>query len=266
MMNHSIGELKAMARKMLLVSRYSVPMLAMIIASMIPSFIQYVFAKLCGNRDQVLMQNVIYYCAYLIILLIEILLTSGVLRIHLRIGRGEPVVVSDMFWVLKNRPDRFLASGFLLILMEVLPLAPGMIMLSYDAILWDEERSVSHILLLIALLIVGAIIAIYLSLCYAFTLTLLADDVNTNVIEAFRISRQMMRGQKGRYFLMELSFLGWVLLAVLSLGIGMFWISPYMTQTATNFYLDCRREFDVAVSFSSRNDQTFYSDFNSGSF
>ncbi|MDD6037219.1 MAG: DUF975 family protein [bacterium] len=265
-MNHSIGELKAMARKMLLVSRYPVPMLSMLIASMIPSFILYVFTNLCINRDQVIMQNIIYYCAYMIILLIEVLLTSGVLHIHLRIGRGEPVAVKDMFWVLKNRPDRFLACGFLLTLMEALPLAPGIIMLNYDAILLDEEPAMSHIILLLALIIVGTVIAIYFILCYAFTLTLLADDVNINVIEAFRMSRHMMRGQKGRYFLMELSFIGWALLGILSLGIGMLWIYPYMTQTATNFYLDCRREFDVTVSFSSRNDQTFYSDFNSNSF
>ena len=45
-----------------------------------------------------------------------------------------------------------------------------------------------------------------------------------------------------RYFLLELSFIGWSLLGLLTLGIGLLWILPYITQTNTQFYLDLTQQ------------------------
>ncbi|MDO7206189.1 DUF975 family protein [Paraclostridium bifermentans] len=47
----------------------------------------------------------------------------------------------------------------------------------------------------------------------------------------------MMKGHKFDYFVLELSFIGWSILCVLSLGIGFLWLVPYFEITLTNFYL-----------------------------
>ncbi|KRK81633.1 putative integral membrane protein [Companilactobacillus bobalius DSM 19674] len=51
-------------------------------------------------------------------------------------------------------------------------------------------------------------------------------------------SRRLMVGNKGRYFVMQLSFLGWWILGSITLGIGFIWIYPYYKLTMANFYRD----------------------------
>ncbi|MCZ8518379.1 MULTISPECIES: DUF975 family protein [Paenibacillus] len=59
-------------------------------------------------------------------------------------------------------------------------------------------------------------------------------------MEALSRSKEMMKGHKWRYFVLGLSFLGWVLLAVLTAGIGFLWLGPYMSVTNANFYTNLK--------------------------
>lgn len=54
--------------------------------------------------------------------------------------------------------------------------------------------------------------------------------------EAITNSRQLMNGHKWEYFLLNLTFTGWVILGCLSLGIGFLWISPYIQVTKAKYY------------------------------
>lgn len=47
---------------------------------------------------------------------------------------------------------------------------------------------------------------------------------------------RMTKGYKWKIFVMQLSFLGWGLLCILSLYIGYLWLAPYMQLTMTNMY------------------------------
>ncbi|MFD1471744.1 DUF975 family protein [Companilactobacillus mishanensis] len=51
-------------------------------------------------------------------------------------------------------------------------------------------------------------------------------------------SRQLMDGHKADYFVLQLSFLGWVLLGIVTFGIALIWIVPYYNLTMANFYRD----------------------------
>ena len=46
-----------------------------------------------------------------------------------------------------------------------------------------------------------------------------------------------MYGYKWEFFVLQLSFIGWFLLAGLTLGRGSLWINPYKKVKETNFYL-----------------------------
>ena len=41
-----------------------------------------------------------------------------------------------------------------------------------------------------------------------------------------------------------LSFFGWLLLCVLTLGIGLLWLAPYMQMTLTKYYEQLRVEYE----------------------
>lgn len=61
---------------------------------------------------------------------------------------------------------------------------------------------------------------------------LLANNPDMDTNEAFRISRQMMMGNKWNAFVLDLSFIGWYLLNAITAGIfGIFFTNPYKYQT-----------------------------------
>ena len=45
-----------------------------------------------------------------------------------------------------------------------------------------------------------------------------------------------MNGHKMDLFVLELSFIGWTLLSVITFGIASIYIVPYMNATMANFY------------------------------
>ena len=53
-----------------------------------------------------------------------------------------------------------------------------------------------------------------------------------------RESKRLMRGNKWRLFCLQLSFLGWLLLGCLTLGIGLLWVYPYQSAAEAAFYLE----------------------------
>ena len=53
---------------------------------------------------------------------------------------------------------------------------------------------------------------------------------------ATEASRQLMKGHKMDLFILDLSFIGWWLLGIISCGIGLLWVMPYYRQTKANFY------------------------------
>ena len=63
-----------------------------------------------------------------------------------------------------------------------------------------------------------------------------AENPDIDSKRAIEISEKTMDGEKANLFLLQLSFIGWILLAILTCGIGMYFLAPYMQATYTEFY------------------------------
>lgn len=61
-------------------------------------------------------------------------------------------------------------------------------------------------------------------------------DDDLNYLDYVTKSRQMMKGHKAEYFVLQLSFIGWNILAIITLGIGYIWLIPYQNATYTAYY------------------------------
>ena len=85
------------------------------------------------------------------------------------------------------------------------------------------------------LFIIPGIVASYR---YALAPYLLAENPDMGVMEAIARSKELMVGNKGRLFCLQLSFIGWNLLCVLTLGIGYLWLAPYQNAAEAAFYLE----------------------------
>lgn len=53
-------------------------------------------------------------------------------------------------------------------------------------------------------------------------------------------SKKMMDGHKMDLFLLDLSFIGWLLLGSLACGVGVLWVAPYMNASHAHFYESIR--------------------------
>lgn len=72
---------------------------------------------------------------------------------------------------------------------------------------------------------------------YSQMFYLVADNPETAKIkESLKTSIKMTKGYKRKLFLLDLSFIGWAILCVLTLGILTLWILPYYYMTKINAY------------------------------
>ncbi|CAK6477153.1 DUF975 family protein [Peribacillus castrilensis] len=83
------------------------------------------------------------------------------------------------------------------------------------------------------LLIIPGIIK---AIAYSQQFFLLKDHPEYTVLEAITESKKRMKGLKWKYFLMHLSFIGWGILCMFTLGIGLLWLIPYAGTTTAAFY------------------------------
>ena len=83
------------------------------------------------------------------------------------------------------------------------------------------------------LLFVPCIIKYY---AYSMAYYISMDYPEYSVDECIESSKRMMYGLKWELFVLELSFIGWILLGIITLGIGLLWVIPYMETTKAHFY------------------------------
>ena len=140
---------------------------------------------------------------------------SGVVQLGyskylLKLHDGEDADIKDLF----SQFNRF-GDGFLLSLLT-----------SIYTFLWTM------------LFIIPGIVAAYK---YAMAPFLMLENPDMSASDAITASKHLMKGHKAALFGLDLSFLGWSLLATLfTLGIGHLWLNPYRNVARASFYRNLR--------------------------
>ena len=129
----------------------------------------------------------------------------GYFRYHLNLADGKPAAIGDLFVYFPHLVNLVLSR----------------LLRAVYAFLW------------MLLLIIPGIIATYR---YRMTDFLLAEDPTLAPDEAISRSKELMDGRKFDLFVLDLSFIGWDLLCILTLGIGYLWLNPYKQASYTAFY------------------------------
>ncbi|MDR2942027.1 MAG: DUF975 family protein [Treponema sp.] len=156
------------------------------------------------------------FTSIILLLLICMILTSGAFSLgfagyFLKRIRGEQFETKNIF----DGFSRFFSS-FLLVFFTIL--------FSY---LWS------------LLLIIPGIIKAY---GYSMAFYIMYDNPKIKPLEALKKSQIMMKGYKWKLFLLQLSFIGWVLLCMLfTLNIGFIWLNPYRSLSMANFYENLKK-------------------------
>lgn len=79
--------------------------------------------------------------------------------------------------------------------------------------------------------------------CYSYRMVpyILKDNPELSATEVITRSRQMMQGNKGKAFLMDLSFLGWFILSLFPL-VAILWTNPYYESSKAALYLELKQK------------------------
>lgn len=101
------------------------------------------------------------------------------------------------------------------------------------------ETLIAGLLYYCAIFIGGCLLivpGIILGCGFAMTFYIMVDDPYISGLNALEKSWNMMKGHKWDFFVLQLRFIGWILLCVLTCGIGYIFLSPYITVTNLNYY------------------------------
>lgn len=95
------------------------------------------------------------------------------------------------------------------------------------------------------LLFVPGIIKYY---SYAMTEFILMDHPEYGPLQAITQSRKMMDGHRMQLFILGLSFIGWMFLCLITLGIASLWVVPYYSTARAKFYLNVKEEYEKKLA------------------
>ncbi len=133
----------------------------------------------------------------------------GFFVVWLGLARGEKVDYGTMFDGFKDYMRIFLTT----------------LLTTIYAVLWT------------LLLIVPGVIKSY---SYSMTSYILKDNPDLKYDGAINESMRMMQGHKMEMFLLDLSFIGWYILCILTFGIGFLFLIPYWYTARAHFYEDLK--------------------------
>lgn len=183
-----------------------------------------------GNR------LVLYVFLSVLISLYTTVMAFGYTSYGLRLARGEQPSYRNLLDGFPMAGRVILAAILMtifLFLWEMVVLIPGMVVMVVLLLAGAEALAA----LWTVVFMIGVIVFI-LAIAYRYALTsyFLLDHPDMTALQAITASKQAMRGHKWELFVLELSFLGWAILSLLTLGILGLWVTPYRAATVSNFY------------------------------
>ena len=191
------------------ISPYQISLLYLVIAYVLSAFqvnaqnngVEYYWA----DYMTVTMPGPIGWFIIILTGLLATILSAGFITYCLAIRRGKEMPLTTLF-------DGFSMAGKLILLQVVMGIF---------VFLWTM------------LFIIPGIVAAYR---YRFALYNLLENPDMGIMEAINLSKQQTMGYKWQLFVLDLSFLGWCILSVFTLGLLLIWLQPYMTLTDIAFY------------------------------
>ena len=242
-MKKSCSQLKDAARECLL-GHYGILIGAMIIITLAVILCNIPFNNIMrqGIQFMVPARILLGYVGSMVVSLVAMIFSSGLAYMHLNIARKKPIQFGDVLYCLKNRPDKYLGFGLIMLIVSTVSMLPGMLCSIIGAFLALDRANLSTAFMLLYLSIifyvVGCIVVIIIALMWSQTIFLLLDHPELTVRETMKKSKHLMKGNKGRLFVLYISFIGWFFLGLLTFGLGFLWIEHYLLQSQTQFYLD----------------------------
>jgi uncharacterized membrane protein len=180
--------------------------------------------------------------AFILTLLICVL-SAGLYYMLMNIARGKEYKFSDLIYFFKNEPDRIIVASFVMAVIGWLTALPADVYSYAAEVPADIYEQMEYLEIYWILVVLGLVLNILLTIPFTLSYYLLADEQELGGIAALKESVRLMKGNIGKYLVLQLSFLPLYFGSVFTLGLALLWLVPYMEMTNVMFYRDIRGEF-----------------------
>ena len=169
------------------------------------------------------------------------LLYMGLLEITIKIAKGKKAKLSDLF----NRTDFFWKTVAITIILTTFTLLCIVLeyisfksLATFTIYQTDISPLVSGTMLLIGVLLCAAIATFYIVLMVSFSQAfyILYNNENMPVLDILNRSMDLMEEHRLDYIIYCLSFAGWIIVGIMTFGLLLFWVAPYMMVSNVLFY------------------------------
>lgn len=140
----------------------------------------------------------------------------GICKFILNIVRGENASISDIF---SGFDGKVIIKSFVIMILTTI------------------ITSIGYLILIVP--------GIILSIMFSQSFFILVDNNELSAIDCMKLSCKIIRGNKMYLFKIYLSFLGWFILGILTLGIAFLWINPYFSNVLGNFYEELKEGSNI---------------------
>ena len=225
------AELKSLAKESLL-GKYGVAVsstLVFILIIYITTSVSSIFLMIPG-----IVGTVLYYLSTFAISVFTGVFFFGFNYIFLKICCNIPTKNTDLYYGFKGPIKEVLKIQLFRSLLSYVACIP---MYVFNEVV-PAEQIINWIGLYAILFGFSLLVEYVIMLFYNQAFFILLDFPNYDAKKALAFSRKLMKGNKGRFIYLLVSFIPLSLLGVLSCGIGFLWIIPYLQTTQAQFYLD----------------------------
>lgn len=196
-----------------------------------------------------------------VLVIIAPLFSYGTVKAFLKANRGEDFTVGNVFDGFKEKPGKTICTGILQFLViwlcYFIPSFIAGIFLGTAAdrmkLFWDYVWSNNHgrveffvkhvgprLTLALMFFTLAIIIGVIATFMYAMVYYVRVDNPDMSVVQILKTSRKIMHGRKLDFFVLGISFIGWMIVCYITCGIGFLWLAPYMQACTAAFYDDAK--------------------------
>lgn len=193
--------------------------------------------------------------ASILLLAVTVPFSYALVMSFLKLKRNDNFSYGDIFtlgfnnfgkiWSVVGNTLLKLIVPIILLIVSIAILVAGAILISVTTGNNSSDSSTVFLVLSLICIFIGVImyfaslvLLIMRNYYYSLTYYLLYDNPNMSGKEIVALSESIMKGQRANLFLLQLSFIGWALLAICTCGVGFLFLEPYIQFATIAFYED----------------------------
>ncbi|MCR5102008.1 MAG: DUF975 family protein [Butyrivibrio sp.] len=224
------SELKSIARERLL-GKYSTVIGATVSIMLIQMSITEIVSQVIGYTDITFF--IINEITTVILNILYGVFVSGLVYMNMNIVYDQPVSYSDIFFGIKQNPQKAVSIQSLLIIGDILVLLGAAIVTAAYSF---YTITPAIILTGFVFIIAGLIIGILISLNFGLSFYILHDFPDKKPADILKLSKKLMKGNRRNLFVLYFSFIPFYLFGIITLFVPLLWIVPYKNASVAAFY------------------------------